>query len=216
MTDKTPESILADIMRRDTAVLSALLNAHLGDQPLNAALRKESAYSPHVNDNGKVLPLTAAALDLLLKQPEWANHPMVKAALATMEPKPAEKWDDNTLVSKATTSLKELVETDLRLLLWTAYYTNNKVLLSFDEERFRDGQSKKFTHTYLNSERMLMPMLRKAMDNMVADGSAPSREILGLEKVHEITLRFSTAAMAKEFLAKWSDSIAKRLATLNR
>ncbi len=205
----TVDALLQDLQMSGPYALTSLVNAYLGDQPVTAqVLKNNSSVHQYVNNNGQLMPLTKAAVAALLEQPEWAEHPVVQAAVALRKVPEAEMTADERMVSHAMNDItyfhRHSGDTEYSRAIWLSVYTGQSIPPStratagaFYREYVVDGH--------------LVPVARMAAERLIAEGKAPSREILGLTPVYEVRIQFPTAAAATAFLARWKDDIGHRL-----
>lgn len=217
---------------------TALLGAYFGKKPISKA-----AIGPHLggflcsmsDDNRKLTPMATAIIEYLLESDEaFAGSEIVKRAKSKAEEdkaiadavktvKALSQTSDAILMKKAASDLRHLTEEeDIARAVWGYIY--NGVPLPEGEsfwkiERHPNSVWGNAWNTHLSNGKISFSM-QKAADAMIADGTAPSREMLGLEERHTLTLSFPTAADKDAFLSRWKgwlgDAISnarKRLTT---
>lgn len=210
----TPDALI-DLKTSGMYAAGAILNAYISGQPVNAANRKESWISQHIDDNGKLLPLTKVAAEKLLNDPEWVTHPLVTAAMALKPANKAEESADEKLLSAIQREILELSPRgDFLAGLWIAYYKRQPFLKTGIESVYPESIWAGFARSHTDAQRNLLPLTVKAMERIEANGKAPSREILGLEKVHTVVLTFPTAEAASAFLSKWRKDLGDGIAAM--
>ncbi|MDD9912539.1 MAG: hypothetical protein OXR68_03015 [Alphaproteobacteria bacterium] len=201
--------------RREVAFESfvALLNAHIGGKPVNSHLRTQLAE--HVDNNGKLYPLSAAAIGLLLQKPKWKNSELVKAAKAIARSR--EKTEDQKTVEEAYRYLGYLYQMPpLQKAVWAHIYLGTPITpVSGVIGTSVPKNIQNFWNYYVVNGKLAHPAYLAAQQ-MIEEGTAPSQEILGLKKVYSTTIFFFSLAEKTRFLEQWGNTMRQKIEVLGQ
>lgn len=186
--------------------LFTMLNAYFGKKPVASEERKSENVSPFIDDNGKLLPLSIAAIELWLETDDAKADPVVAKVQAAAEA--ARKEEADLFTTHRKTVLRCIREDILRLArsissadqktflnIWTAYWTG----------------AAQYVYVPTGGVEDLTPDHSLVMDQMVVEGIAPSSAKLGLGEPLVLSQIRCSSLNGKLLAGKWQKRLRERL-----